>query len=123
MTTNRVPISRSRRASITDEALSLFIELEAVPKRQLRRPEWRAKSKLLARLLGLSVEFWAGESVNNNNSGPCRSDALARETWHRCREMRKQLLAAARLARPPPHGVALAQGPVVEPDHDRPSIQ
>jgi hypothetical protein len=112
MTTNRTPIDRPRRAAISDSALSLFIELEAVPKRQLWRPEWRAKSRQLARLLGLTVEFWAQEHVNNA-SGPCGNE-LARETWHKCREVRKQLLAAARLKQ---------SGRGAEPDHERASIQ
>ena len=56
MTTTRTPIERPRRPIFTDGILSLFVALERVPKHRRRQPEWRAKSKQLARLLGLTVE-------------------------------------------------------------------
>jgi hypothetical protein len=39
------------------ELVALFIELEAVPARQRDQP-WQAKSKRLARWLGLTDEWW-----------------------------------------------------------------
>jgi hypothetical protein len=99
MTTNRTTLDRPRRASISAEALALFVELERASKRQRRKPEWRSKSKRLAGLLNLSIEFWTGNGVNDAGPpvGPAGGAAL--EAWKACRQMRVRLLAAARLGR------------------------
>jgi hypothetical protein len=91
--------AKERRPVFTDEVLSLFRELERVPKRRRWQPKWRTKSKRLAALLGLSIEFWTMNTVNDTG-GPCGPEGGAsREAWQACRQMRVRLLAAARLGR------------------------
>jgi hypothetical protein len=106
--------AKDRRPEISPEALALFVELESTPKRQRREPDWRSKSKQLARMLGLTIEWWSMNHVHDTG-GPCGPE-LAREAWKTCREVRVRLLAAARLGH-------VDRGVAVEPGCDHASIQ
>jgi hypothetical protein len=97
MTTKRTIIDRSRRGTITAEALELFLELEAAPQVSRGRQDWKDKSKRLAGLLGLSPEWWMVQHVNDRSSGPCHPPHMcAHEAWHRVRAVRQALLEAAK---------------------------
>jgi hypothetical protein len=72
-------------------------ELEAVPMRAREHPEFIAKSKHLARMLGLTAEWWTCNHVNDANRSPCHPpEYVAFADWHRCRAMRLSLLEATR---------------------------
>jgi hypothetical protein len=92
MPTNRVPISRPRRAQIA-EALALFVELETTPQPP---PRFGDRSCQLAEQLNLVDEWIACQSVLDRSETPCYPPEMgAYAMWHRCREVREQLLAAA----------------------------
>jgi hypothetical protein len=108
----KLRVAKDRRPEITSEVLALFVALERVPKRQRHQQEWRDRSKQLARLLGLTIEWWSMNHVHDTG-GPCGPEP-ARQAWKTCREMRVRLLAAVRL-RHVDRGQALEPG-----DHARP---
>ena len=96
MSTNRIPRSRARQAQITPEALALFTELERMPRRDRDSDEFRAKSKYLAALLGLTSEWWTCNHVHDRSRTPCHPPwCVAHGDWHHCRTVRQMLLAAA----------------------------
>jgi len=99
MPTNRTPIERPRqRQVITDEALRLFIELE----RDRRHPKvYNDQEHRLAKLLGLTSEWWNGNSVSDNSDAPDCPPHLARyENWFKVRAVRQALLAAVKNREP-----------------------
>jgi hypothetical protein len=74
--------------------VALFIELENTPARQ-RDQRWQAKSKRLARWLGLTDEWWATCHVNDRRARPCHPPGYyAYNAFHRCHIVRKALLEA-----------------------------
>jgi len=98
--TKRTPIGRpSRHPLISNEALRLFAELEAVPLRERDSQAFKDAAHELARMLGLVSEFWTMNSVLDRSERPHWPDHLvAFKDWHRVREVRLQLLeAVARL--------------------------
>src|SRR5262245_49915957 len=95
MPSNRTLIQRPQRAQISAEALALFLALEHVPQDSER---FMDGSHQLARLLGLVREFWGGNFVNDKSAGPCWPPSLvAHHDWHKVRQVRLALLAAAGL--------------------------
>jgi hypothetical protein len=96
MVTTRTPLNRPRlNHAFTSEALALFAELEHAPDQ--RSPDFKAKARELAYLLGLGTEwFLSGCSVLDRRDGPVHSSSEYVEfhDWHHCREMRLALLAA-----------------------------
>jgi hypothetical protein len=95
MPSNRTTIQRPQRAQISAEALALFLELEHLPQDSER---FKDGSRRLARLLGLTREFWGGNFVNDKSSRPCWPPSLvAHDNWFRVRAVRNALLAAAGL--------------------------
>jgi hypothetical protein len=92
MPTNRTAIRRERRPSFTPEVLRLFAELEHSAR---RGPKFKEKARELARMLGLVDEWWTGNSVLNRRAGPSHPpQCIAHDDFYRCREVRRQLLAA-----------------------------
>src|SRR5262245_11153697 len=92
--TKRTPIGRvSLHPLITDEALRLFIELE----RDRRHPKvYNDAEHQLARLLGLTAEWWNGNSVCDDSDAPCWPPHVAAyQNWFKVRAVRQALLAAA----------------------------
>jgi hypothetical protein len=106
MTTSRTPRAWPLRTRITPEAVALFLEIERMS--QYARERWESdpipgrrdecltKSKHLARLLDLTVEFWGGNNVNDGGDGPCHPPGyVAHADWFKVRRVRERLLAAA----------------------------
>lgn len=92
MPTTRRPLARKRNASFTPEVLRLFLELENSPRRGKR---FEADGRRLMQLLGLSEQWWTGNSVLDTSPVPYTSPQyIAWHDWHRCRLVRAQLLAA-----------------------------
>jgi hypothetical protein len=93
MTTNRRTRSWPLRAEITPEVVALFLELDGMSE---RNPKFKAGSRRLAHLLGLTDEWWSGQYVNDGTAGPCHPpEYLAHGDWYTCRNVRNALLAAA----------------------------
>ena len=100
MPTNRTRIARPpRHPKFTDEALTLFVELERLSQDSA---EFKAGSKRLAFLLGLSEEFFlSGVTVNDaSKEPPWPPGHIAHEDWVRCHERRELLLQVLK-ERPP----------------------
>jgi hypothetical protein len=88
---------KDRRPQISDEALQLFVELEAAPERRRERQDWKDKSKALARMLDLTPEWWMCQHVHDRSRSPCHPPELsAHDAWHKVRAVRQALLAAAK---------------------------
>jgi hypothetical protein len=88
--------AKDRRAQFSRETLELFQALEALSQDSDR---FKAGSRRLARLLGLTDEFWTMNHVHDRSAGPCwPSHLVAHHDWHRVREVRLALLAATGLA-------------------------
>jgi hypothetical protein len=86
--------AKDRRPSFSAEALALFVELERTPKGSQR---FKDGSRDLARMLGLIDEWWSGQHVSDRSREPCHPPwCVAFDDWHTCRDVRRQLLAAAR---------------------------
>jgi hypothetical protein len=98
MPSRRTLLDRSRLAVISPEIVRLFAELEAVPIRQRKTEEFKARSRELARLLGLGYEWFCMQtSVLDREAGPCHPPGYARnDAWAKVRIVRARLLAAAR---------------------------
>jgi hypothetical protein len=87
--------AKERRRSFSAEALALFIELERTPQHSRK---FKDGSRELARLLGLTAEWWTMNHVNDRSRAPCHPPGyIAREDWIKVRAVREALLAAARL--------------------------
>jgi len=85
-------IAKGRRPSFSAEALALFVKLEGMCQ---RGQDFEESSHQLARMLGLTAEWWTGNSVLDRSEGPCHPPwCVAHEDWHVCRAVREQLLAA-----------------------------
>jgi hypothetical protein len=98
--TKRTPIARpSRHPLITDEALQLFMQIEAMPKRKRGPKVYNDLEHKLAKLLGLLLEWWNGNSVCDDSDAPCWPPGLvAYENWFKVRRVREKLLEMARTA-------------------------
>jgi hypothetical protein len=93
MSTNRRTRSWPLKAEITPGILTLFVELEGMSDRD---PKFKAGSRRLAELLGLTDEWWSGQHVNDASAGPCHPPGyVAHGDWYTCRRVRDALLAAA----------------------------
>jgi hypothetical protein len=112
MPSNRRTLNRPRRAQFSREVLELFAELEALPQRSER---FIQGSKRLARLLGLTSEWWTMNHVHRRDAHPCHPPyKTAFEDWHTCREVRLALLAATELERTAVRARhSLARGPSI----------
>jgi hypothetical protein len=88
--------AKARRPTFSAEALDLFEELERM--RSQRSEAFRDKSLRLARMLGLTTEWWCSIThVNERGPPPVHPEGyVAREAWFRCRAVRIQLLQAVR---------------------------
>ena len=104
--TARLPVTRNRRIPIEElpsrppmfppQALELFIEIEATPQHKRGPKVYNDRERELARLLGLTAEWWNGNSVCDDSDAPCWPPHLtAYQNWFRVRAVREQLLAAA----------------------------
>jgi len=90
-------VAKERRPSFSAEAIELFVALERMPRRDRDGDEFRAKSKRLAALLGLTSEWWTCNSVLDRTRAPCHPPGyLAYDDWFRVRAVREELLAAAK---------------------------
>jgi hypothetical protein len=99
MPTNRTPIKRPWRPSFSPEAIRLFAELETAPARHRQRREFRDREHQLARLLGLTSEFWTGNSVLDRSKAPCHPEGyITNDDWRTCRSVRKALLQVTKAA-------------------------
>jgi hypothetical protein len=103
MPTTRRPLDRPRqRQLISAEALRLFVEIENTPKHKRGPKVYNDKERELARLLGLTSEWWNGNSVCDDSDGPGCPPHLARyENWFKVRAIREQLLEVCK-AQPVP---------------------
>jgi hypothetical protein len=92
--TNRTPISRPRHPSFSPEILELFRRLETTPPRRRSSGEFKAGSKRLAALLGLTTQWWAMKHVEDDNKHRPREGLAAHDYWLTVRTVRQQLLEA-----------------------------
>jgi hypothetical protein len=84
--------AKGRQPSFTPEALALFVELE-----RKRTRAFSDGSRELARMLGLTSEWWTGNHVNDRSAEPCHPPGyIAHADWFRCRQMRDEILAVLR---------------------------
>jgi len=113
MATNRTPISRPRHLTFTPEILTLFAELDGTPARRRHTSEFKAKSKRLGILLGLSDAWWMMLHVETANDPRPRPTLAAHAWWPRVRAVRAALLEALRARGPQPAEEA-AEHPVSE---------
>jgi hypothetical protein len=96
MPTKRTILDRPRRPTFSRETLALFIELDATPARSRNSEDFKTKERQLARQLDLIDEWWTTNTVLDRSRAPCWPPGHhACKDWARCREARKQLLAAA----------------------------
>lgn len=67
-----------------------------MPLRQRSGREFDDLAHELARMLGLTDEWWTGCSVLDKRSGPIHAslEYMEYHDWHRCREVRRALMAA-----------------------------
>jgi hypothetical protein len=94
--TRRTPLHRRRLPAVAADALALFVELEQVPRRRRNTPAFEAGEHELARKLGLTVEWWAGVSVCQDEPPPQPPGYWARDVaWPRVRAVREALLLQA----------------------------
>jgi hypothetical protein len=85
-------IAKGRRPTFPPDVLALFVELERIPE---QREAYSDGSRELARLLGMTDEWWGGNSVLDRSRGPCHPPGYgAYDDWFRCRVVREQLLEA-----------------------------
>jgi hypothetical protein len=96
MVSNRTILARPRKqASAYDEdVVREFVRLD-----HMRRgcADFKRGERALMRRLGLVDEFWSMNSPLDRSAGPCHPEGyVANDHWHRCREVRRALLAAAR---------------------------
>jgi hypothetical protein len=74
-------------------ALAFFLELERDPK---RAKPFTDDTRRLARMLGLTSEWWTGNHVNDRRDKPVHPEGyVAHVDWLHCRAVRKVLLEAA----------------------------
>jgi hypothetical protein len=110
--TKRTTITRRWRSGrFSREVLDLFLDLEAVPRRERwESDEWKDGSKRLAGLLGLSTEWWRMTNVHDTGPAPPRDLAgFDYRDWRTCCEVRLALLAAVMEAGPIDQPVAVAR--------------
>jgi hypothetical protein len=89
-------VAKRYRRQFSPETLALFSHLE-----QQRRPNREAERQLM-RDLGLTSEWWTGNSVSDRSAGPCHPEGyVSRDDWYRVREVRNALLTAVHDATPP----------------------
>jgi hypothetical protein len=100
------PLKRRGSAFASEEArcppfspavLALFVELECLIDAGVSRGdrEFRERSLVLARMLGLVGAWWTVDDVHDRSSRPCHPPSYcAHDNWHRCRAVRNALLAA-----------------------------
>jgi hypothetical protein len=94
--TRRIPIHRRRVPAVAADALALFMELEGTPKRRRSAQTFKDGERELARKLGLVSEWWTGNSVLDDSSGPCHPPGyISHDDWHRVHAVRTALLRAA----------------------------
>jgi hypothetical protein len=89
---------RPRRATFTNEVLTLFAELDATPRRERDSNAFKAKDRELHRLLGLSGQ-WFCSVASVTDGRPLRSSSMTPPTYldhQKVRAVREQLLAAVR---------------------------
>jgi hypothetical protein len=86
-------VAKERRPAFSAEIIELFVKLEHTSRRS---QAFKNGSKELARLLGLSTEWWMMQHVNDRAGAPPPWLA-AHAAWQRCRAVREQLLAASGL--------------------------
>ena len=86
-------LPKGRRPSFTPETLALFLKLEGMSERS---QDFEEGSRELARMLGLTDQWWTRQHVNDRSEGPCHPPwCVAHEDWYTCREVREALLTAA----------------------------
>ena len=102
MPTTRKPIERPRqRQLLTAAAIELFIEIENTSRHKRGPKVYNDKEHELARLLGLTFEWWGGNSVCDDSDGPCCPPHRVRyQNWFKVRAVRNALLEAAAKAQP-----------------------
>ena len=88
---------KERRPSLSAEAIALFVELEAIPRRRRHEDlELRAKECALHEMLGLWIEWRCSVcSVLDRDRAPCWPPYMpAHHDWHKVRAVRLALLEA-----------------------------
>lgn len=94
MPTNRRPLRHAVRPQVSPEAIALFRQLEAVPKRARNTREYHDGEKRLCRILGL--DFWSMKTPLSVSAMPeHREGSCQRECWRAAWEWRCALLEAA----------------------------
>ena len=94
--TRRTPLHRRRLPPVAADALALFMELEGTPKRRRSAQTFKDGERELHRMLGLTSEWWTGNSVLDRSNGPCHPPGyIAHSDWFRVRRIRETLLQAA----------------------------
>jgi hypothetical protein len=98
MPSKRHPLHRRRTPPIDDEALKLFVELEATPPARRKSRAFDARDYELHRMLGLWGERRCSQvSVLDRGAKapPPPTLEIGRESWARCQSARRELLALA----------------------------
>jgi hypothetical protein len=93
MSTKRTILSRPRRPPFSPEVIALFVRCEAT-----RRRDWAFSDEAhqLARMLGLTTEYWTGNTPLDRSRAPSYPETCAAHAdWHKCRIVRRRLIAAA----------------------------
>jgi hypothetical protein len=86
---------------IDRKALALFLEIENTPQHERGPKVYNDREHELARLLGLTSEWWGGNSVCDNSEAPCWPPHLtAHQNWFKVRAVRNALLEAAKKLTP-----------------------
>jgi hypothetical protein len=105
MSTKRTALARPRRPGFSNEALSLFIELDNAPPSCRESRQFRDRSLRLAEMLDMNAEWWMCQDVLDRSERPCHPPQYpAHHAWHKARAVREALLEAA-------------AGSVVQTDH------
>jgi hypothetical protein len=99
MPTKRTSIIRTRHPGFSREALDLFIEIEKLPPRKRFQDP---RSKRLAELLNLGMEYWTVKHVNDPSPRPAYYSPYQLQNWETCRAMRLLLLEATGLSKKSP---------------------
>jgi hypothetical protein len=97
-----MPVNRTKKdrpwrsGQFSEEVLSLFLELEAVPRRERDSDAYRARTRELATALDLGGELLCSlVDVNSVTSrSPYPEDRPPHEDWLRVRAVRLELLRA-----------------------------
>jgi hypothetical protein len=101
MSTNRTPLTRQRTPPIDAETVRLFVELNAMPKRQRESQSFKDQDRALARRLDLGGEWLCDACSVTDAERVSHRTGFHYESWLKVRAVRERLLALAGMNAPP----------------------